>query len=99
MVRMDWQSTLGGFIELALLAGMMFYVTLVLISYLENKAQVRPRFDRRDPLRSGEQLAVWLGVEIVALAVRVAAPILAMLSEASAEVGDWFLSHRHHETH
>jgi hypothetical protein len=35
----------------------------------------------------------------LALAVRAAARIFAMLSEASAEVGEWFLSTRHTETH
>jgi hypothetical protein len=48
-------------------------------------------------VRSAQRLVVWLGVKALALAVRMATPIFGMLSEASAEVGEWFLSHRHHE--
>ena len=99
MVRLDWQSTFGAIFELVLLTGAMFYLTLVLISYLEDNSPAWPRFDARDPLRFCEHLAVWLGVKLVALTVRVAAPIFAMLSEASAELGEWFLSRRHPETH
>ncbi len=99
MASVDWHSIFGGFLELALLAGALFYASLVLISYLKDGAHLRPRFDLRDPAHSFQRLAVWLGVKALVLAVRVGIPIFEMLSEASAEVGDWFLSHRHHESH
>ncbi len=66
---------------------------------VQTARSVRPRVDWRDPAHSAEHLAVWLGVKALALAVRVGTPIFGMLSEASAEVGDWFLSHRHDESH
>ena len=99
MVRLDWQSVFSGFLDLALLAGIVFYFTLVLLSYFEDKTHVRPQFDLGDPARACERTAVWLGVEALVLAVRLLSPLFAMLSEASADVGDWFLNQRHHEIH
>jgi hypothetical protein len=99
VVRLDWQGIYNGFLELALLAAPVFYITLVLVSYFEDKTHARPRFDLRDPARSLERWVVWLGVAALVLALRLAAPIFAMLSEASAEVGEWFLNRRHPEAH
>jgi hypothetical protein len=83
---------------LTVLAGVALYTGLVLMRYLKGGPHLRPRFDLRDPARSAERLAVWLGVKALTLAARVVAPIFGMLSEASAEVGEWFLGHRHHES-
>ena len=99
MIGMDLHSIISVFVKLAFLAAAATYSGLVLMSYLTNGAHLRPRFDLRGPARSAQRLAVWLGVMALALAVRAAARIFAMLSEASAEVGEWFLSRRHHETH
>lgn len=98
MMDANLQSIFNGLLELALLAGAALCTGLVLTSYLSDSPQLRPRIDWRDPARSAERLALWLGVKALALAVRVATPILGMLSEASADVGEWFLSHRHHES-
>jgi len=95
---MDLHSILTGCLELAFLAAAAFYAVFVLISYLTYGPRPRPQFDLRDPVRSAENLAVWAGIKLVALLVPVGRPILAMLSEASAEVGDWFLSNLHHES-
>jgi len=99
VVNFDWQSIFSGILELALLAGAIFYITLVLLSYFDDRTHARPSFDLHDPALSCERLAVWLGVIALALAIRVVSPIYAMLSEASAEVGEWVLSRRHHESH
>lgn len=98
MVGADLQSILSGFLNLALLAGAAFYAGLVLTSYRNDGPQLRPRFDRRNAAESAEHLAVWPGVLALTLAVRVWTPIFEMLAEASAEVGEWFLSRRHHQT-
>ena len=98
MVGADLQSIFSGFLELALLAGAALYAGLVLVNYLTDGPHLRPQVDWRDPAHSAERLAVWLGVKALALAVRVANPVFGMLSEASADVGEWFLSHRHHES-
>lgn len=98
MASLDWQGMLNGLLQLGLLAGAIFYITLVILSYFENKAHTRPRFDFRDPAHSLEHLAVWVGVAALVFGVRVVTPVFGMLSEASAEVGDWFLNGRHHPT-
>jgi len=86
-----------GFLKLALLAGAVFYAGLVVMSYGARGPNTRPSFEPRDPLHSTESWAVWLGVMGLTLAVRMATPVLGMLSEASADVGEWVLSHRRHE--
>ena len=92
------QSIFSGFLELVVLAGLALYTGLVVVSYLTYGPRPRPRVDLRDPAHAAEHLAVWLGVKILALAVRAGSRVFGMLSEASADVGDWFLSHRHPET-
>jgi len=99
VVGADLQSIFTGFLKLVLLAGATLYTGLVLMSYLTDSPRLRPQVDWRDPAHSAERLAVWLGVRSLAMTVRVLTPVLGMLSEASAEVGEWFLSHRHHESH
>ena len=94
----DVQSIFSGFLELALLAGFALYAGLVVLSYLSYGVRPRPQVDLRDPAHSAEHLGVWLGVRVLAVAVRVGSRIFGMLSEASAEVGEWFLSRRHPET-
>jgi hypothetical protein len=97
MDSVDLRSIYIGFINLALLAGAALYASFVLVSFRTDGPHLRPRMEWSDPVRSAQRLVVWLGVKALALAVRMATPIFGMLSEASAEVGEWFLSHRHHE--
>jgi len=78
-------------------AGAALYAGFVLESYRTDGPRVRPRVDWHDPAHSAEHWAVWLGVIALALVVRVATHIFTMLSEASAEVGEWFLSRRRDE--
>jgi len=98
VLSIDVQSIFSGFLELALLATFALYAGLVVLSYLTYGVRPRPQVDLHDPAHSAEHLAVWLGVRILALAVRAGGWVFGMLSEASAEVGDWFLSHRRPET-
>jgi len=97
VIGADLHSIFSGFLQLALLAAAALYTALVLMSYRTDGPHLRPRVDLRDPAHSAERLAVWLGVRSLALTVRVATPVFEMLSEASADVGEWFLSHRHDE--
>ncbi|HMD86167.1 MAG TPA: hypothetical protein VKO18_15860 [Terriglobia bacterium] len=94
----DLQSIFSGFLKLGLLAGVALYTGLVVMSYRTDGPRVRPVVDWHDPAHSAEHLAVWLGVISLALAVRVATKVFGMLSEASAEVGEWFLSRRRDES-
>jgi hypothetical protein len=98
VVGADLHSILSGFLKLAFLAGAALYAGLVFMSYRTEGSHPYPQVDWRDPAHSAERWAVWLGVKALALAVRMATPIFGMLSEASAEVGEWFLSRRHHES-
>ncbi len=88
-----------GFLKLALLAGAVFYAALVLMSYQTEGIKARPQVDWNDPPHAVERLSVWAGVEALVFSIRVGKKLFEMLSEASAEVGEWFLSHRHHESH
>ncbi len=92
------QSLFLGLLELALLAGVALYAGLVLTSYRTEGPHLLPKVDWRNPAHSAERLAVWPGVMALAFAVRVLNPIFAMLSEASAEVGEWLLGDHHHES-
>ncbi len=98
MVATDPGSMVSGFLKLAILAGGVLSAVLVVMSYRTNGPQYRLRIDRKDPARSAGRLLVWLGVKALALIVRIAAPLFGMLAEASAEVGEWFLSRRAPET-
>ena len=84
-------------LKLAMLGALAVYLGLVLIRYLTYGPRLRPHFDWHDPAHSAKQLAIWLGAKGLAVAVVAATRVFEMLSEASAEVGDWFLSlsHRH----
>jgi len=85
-------TVMSGFVNVVLLAGGFIYTAVVLRSYVTARSLHRPRFRRRLPVRSAQRLAVWVGVQGLTFIVRVAKPILAILSEASAELGEWFLS-------
>ena len=99
MVSVDLHSIFGLSLRLALVAGAAIYASRVLMSYVTTSPQLRPRLDLHEAARSAGRLAVWLGVKALALSVRAGSRILGMLSEASAEVGEWFLSSRHPEAH
>jgi len=98
VIGMDLHSISSGFLKLALLAGAALYSGRVLMSYLSDESHLRPQIDWRDPAHSAERLAVWLGVKTLGRAVRVAIRTFGMLSEASADVGEWLLSRRHDES-
>ena len=89
------QSIFSGLIQLLLVAGAIFYAALVMTHYRSEGPRPRPHVNWHDPAHAAEHFAVWMGVRALAVGVRVTTPVLGILSEASADVGDWFLSHRH----
>lgn len=91
-------SIFSGFLKLALLAGTVFFAGMVLVSYYSRGVQARPRVDWNDPAHALELLSVWAGVQLLAFVLKLGNRIFGMLSEASAEVGEWFLERRHHES-
>ena len=98
MISTDLHSIFVGILDLTLLGVAAFYAGFVSLSYVTYGPRSRPQFDLSHPAGSAENLIVWAGIKLVALLVPVAKPIIAMLAEASAEVGDWFLSNLYHES-
>ena len=91
-------SIFSGFLKLAVLAGTVFFAGMVLVSYYNRGVQARPQVDWNDPAHALEILSVWAGVVVLAYSLKAGKKIFGMLSEASAEVGEWFLEQRHHES-
>jgi hypothetical protein len=75
---------------LAVAAGAL-YAALVLMRYRTDGPRYRFKLSLHDPARSIQHLVIWLGVKVLAGCVWIAKPILNMLLEASAEVGEWFI--------
>jgi hypothetical protein len=94
MATLDLNSLFTGFLKLAILAGGALYSGRVLASYRNEGPQPRPIFHLRDPEGSAERLLLWLGVKALALGVRIVVRIFGVLTEASAEVGEWYLRER-----
>ena len=86
-----------GFLKLLIVAGVAVYAGLMLISFRTDGPRSVLRLEPSDPARWAERLLVWLGVKAVAAAIRIVRGLFDMLSEASAEVGEWFLRRRNPE--
>ena len=82
---------LGHLLTWLAVAAAALYVGLVLMRYRTDGPRYRLNFNPQDPARSAQNLAVWVGVKVLEGCVRIARPILTMLLEASAEVGEWFM--------
>jgi hypothetical protein len=83
-----------GLLKLLMVAGVALYAGLVLMSYRTDGPHSPLRLELSDPARSAERLTVWLGVRALAIALRAATGLFTTLSEASAEVGEWFIDRR-----
>ncbi len=88
------QTLFGAVVKLLLAAFTILYGGLVLMTYLTEGPRVRLRLDWRAPGRSGERLLVWLGVKAVDALRRVGKAAFLMLTDASAEVGEWVIRRR-----
>jgi hypothetical protein len=75
-------------------AGVLYSVE-VLVGYLSLSRHPRPEFDSSRRLVSAWRLSVWAGVEALDLVLRMSRPLFNVLSEASADVGQWAIT-RHH---
>ncbi len=89
-----FEDLLAGIFKLLMLAGGLYYAGLVLTNYRAESGNRRPELDLRDPARAAERLLVWLGVRTVAVILQALRPVFDMLAEASAEVGEIFISRR-----
>lgn len=88
------QEVLSGMIKLGLVAIGILYVIQILKTYASARAGEPhwPPLDRKEPIRSAEQVLIWGGVFVVAVVARLVRPLVDMLSEASAEVGEWAIN-------
>lgn len=71
------------------MAGGAFYAGVVVVRYRTDGPYCRLSFDPVYPVRSAEQLVVWIGVKVLEAGLKLAKAMLSMLLEASAEVGEW----------
>ena len=72
-------------------AAVALYVGMVLMKHRTDGPRYPLSFEPRDPARSLQHLAVWLGVKVLEACLRVARAVFNVLLEASAEVGEWFI--------
>jgi len=78
-----------------MLAALAFlYAGLVLMAYRTEGPRFQLRVNWQDPFRSAPQLLVWLGVKAVAAIVRIGSGTWDMLSDASADLGEWYVRRR-----
>jgi len=78
-----------------LLAALAFlYAGLVLMAYRTEGPRFQLRVDWQDPFRSAPQLLVWLGVRALAAIVRLGSSTWEILSETSADLGEWCIRRR-----
>lgn len=78
-----------------MLAALAFlYGGLVLMVYRTDGPRFQLRVNWQDPFRSAPQLMVWLGVRALAAIVRIGSGTWDMLSEASADLGEWYVRRR-----
>ena len=68
------------------------YTGLVVVTYWMLGNRFRLNLDRREPGRSAIRLAVWVGVRFLTVTVRALGALFELLSDTSADVGEWFLS-------
>ncbi len=91
MVAPELAELFTSILKLVILTSGVLYAGRVLISYGTDGSRERPLFDQEEPAAWPERILVWLGVVALSWSVRKAAPIFAMLSDASAVVGEWCL--------
>jgi hypothetical protein len=72
----------------------LFYAAEVMVNFVRSGESYQPAVDHEHPVRSAGRLLVGAGVLVTAAVVALGRPVVAMLSEASAEVGEWALAKR-----
>ncbi len=77
----------------------LLYAGLVLMSYKIDRPGYQLRTSPGHPTWAVNQVLVWVGVKAVATILRAGKSTLDILSEASAEVGEWFLGRRRVEAY
>src|SRR5579863_9485341 len=86
------QEVAWGLLKVGLASAGLLYAVEVIGGYAKFGEHDRPEFDPTHIIKSVEQLAVWVGVTSIRLAMRISRPLLGILTEASADVGEWALA-------
>ena len=81
-------------LRVALIAVALLYSGLVLTRYATGGARSPLRLDLGQPTRSAEQALVWGGVKLLDGMLRALGVVWDVCTEASAEVGEWFVGKR-----
>ncbi len=93
-MTLTWEALFLSAARVLLLGAAALYAGLVLKAYRRLGPRIRLRMKSRDPGRSALTLSIWLGVRALAGIGRAARVTLDVLSDASAEVGEWYFRHR-----
>jgi hypothetical protein len=89
------QEIMVALLKMGLMAAGVLYAVEVLVHCLSLGEHQRPEFDSSRRLRSAWQLSVWAGAAATDLVVKMSRPLVNILSEASADVGEWAITRRH----
>lgn len=81
----------GALLKLLAVAAGTLYGGMVVMKYRTDGHHYRLNLELRDPARSAEHLAIWLGVKVLDACLRSASVIFTVLLEASVEVAEWFI--------
>ena len=85
---------LVGLLKISLAAAGILYAGEVLVNFVRLGERYQPVVDHEHPLQSARRLLVGAGVLVTAAVVTLGRPAVEMLSETSAEVGEWALAKR-----
>lgn len=89
------QEVVVALIRAGLMTAGVLYAVEVLVNCLSLGEHERPEFDVSKRFRSAWRVSIWAGVTAAKFVVRISRPLVNMLSEASADVGEWAITHRH----
>jgi hypothetical protein len=88
------QEVIGGLLKTGLAAVGILYAVEVLWIYAESGDNYRPELHRANKIQFIERLLIWAGVVLIGALLRLSRPVLNMLTEASADLGEWALARR-----
>ena len=93
---LTFETLFWGAAKLLLLGATVLYFGLVLMAYRLDGPRIRLRLESRDLGRSAVNFSIWLGVKILAAISHAAKAALDVLSDTSADVGEWYLRRQEH---
>lgn len=86
------QEVVWGLLKIGLASVGLLYAVQVIGGYAKSGEHDRPKFDPTHIIESVAQMAIWVGVTSIRLSMRISRPLLGILAEASADVGEWALA-------